>query len=402
MVAKISIGKSVVGALLYNKEKVTAQEATVLFTNKMANIAHGENHLSLEKMMNSFNAHLANNHRTENPVIHISLNPDPNDKLSEERLSTIAKEYMKELGFKNQPFIVFKHKDIDREHIHIVSVRIDENGRKLDDSYQYRRSMEICRKLERKYNLYPATPRQRREGDPLQKIDYRSGDIKHKLSNIVKSTAHRYHYQSLNEYKVLLNLYNVTFDEEKGVVNGKPYHGIVYSVTDDQGQRVGVPFKSSRISPNVGSRALLKRCEKPLDKERTKGILKKAIKNYRNRAQFLAELKVSGVEMVCRQNSEGRIYGVTFIDHETKCVLNGSRLGKEFSANHFNDLFNSPYRGEIDTQTHDFQPTEKRESYDENGSSLGLFDILTESEGVDYEEEAFRRKLKRKKKQRKI
>ena len=43
--------------------------------------------------------------------------------------------------------------------------------------------------------------------------------------------------------------------------------------------------------------------------------------------------------MVFRQNDSGRIYGVTFIDHDSRVVLNGSRLGKEYSANVFNERF---------------------------------------------------------------
>ena len=58
-----------------------------------------------------------------------------------------------------------------------------------------------------------------------------------------------------------------------------------------------------------------------------------------DRAQFERELMRQGIGVVFRQNETGRIYGATFIDHAAKAVFNGSRLGKEFSAGVFNDLF---------------------------------------------------------------
>ncbi len=61
-----------------------------------------------------------------------------------------------------------------------------------------------------------------------------------------------------------------------------------------------------------------------------------------NREDFIRLLNRQGIDVVFRENNEGRIYGVTFIDHKNSEVYNGSRLGKEFSANAFERLFNRP------------------------------------------------------------
>ena len=66
--------------------------------------------------------------RTKKPVIHISLNPHPDDRLSEEQFSAIALEYIERMGYGNQPFVVYKHEDIDRHHLHIVTLAVDEDG----------------------------------------------------------------------------------------------------------------------------------------------------------------------------------------------------------------------------------------------------------------------------------
>jgi len=134
MLAKISSGKSVFGVLKYNKIKVDDDHATVLYRQKMFDSPDGK--FSMRDCMDSFYPYLANNNRTEKVVFHASLNPDPKDKLSDEQLSEIAQTYMQKLGYGNQPYIVFKHSDIKREHLHIVSLRIDETGKKINDSYE--------------------------------------------------------------------------------------------------------------------------------------------------------------------------------------------------------------------------------------------------------------------------
>ena len=73
--------------------------------------------------------------------------------------------------------------------------------------------------------------------------------------------------------------------------------------------------------------------------EHTRRTVAAVIQSAHSREQLITELKAKGIDVLFRQNDTGRIYGVTFIDHESRTVLNGSRLGKDFSANVFNDLF---------------------------------------------------------------
>src|ERR1035437_4172134 len=87
--------------------------------------------------MRSFEPYLAANQKTEKPILHISLNPDPKDVLTDDQYSAIAQEYMQKLGYGDQPYIVYKHEDIDRHHLHIVSVRVDEDGKKKGHKYIY-------------------------------------------------------------------------------------------------------------------------------------------------------------------------------------------------------------------------------------------------------------------------
>lgn len=61
--------------------------------------------------------------------------------------------------------------DINRHHLHIVSVNVDENGRRLNKDFIHRRSKRITTELERKYGLHPADRRQHRNDNSLRKVD---------------------------------------------------------------------------------------------------------------------------------------------------------------------------------------------------------------------------------------
>jgi hypothetical protein len=252
------------GSLQYrpssNQNKVDEQHAKVIFANKMIEPADGN--WAINTCLQSFENYLLANKRTEKPVLHVSLNPDPEDVLSNEQLSEIAQIYMQKTGYGDQPFIVYLHEDIERRHIHIVSLRVDENGKKIDGNFERRRSMDVCRELEQKYGLVPADQKQRQEGLPLKPVRYDDGDVKHQIANVIRPIAGNWHFQSLKEYKALLTLYNIGMEEIRGEINGKEYKGLIYLALNDSGEKAGNPFKSSLFGKSVGTEALEKRIEK--------------------------------------------------------------------------------------------------------------------------------------------
>ena len=153
MVANIRSGATPGGALRYNKEKVDKDEAAVLFWQKMLEPFDKYGQLDIDTCMESFWPYLEANRRTTNTVFHASLNPSPEDTLTDEHLREIAREYMKRMGYGDQSYIIFKHKYIDQKHLHIVSLRINELGRKINDSREYDRSMSVLRESDRKYGM---------------------------------------------------------------------------------------------------------------------------------------------------------------------------------------------------------------------------------------------------------
>ena len=218
MIAKISHGSSLYGVLAYNQLKVDERHADVLFTSRIIE-PQGDNPYTIGHLSRSFGDYLTANRKTEKPVLHISLNPDPKDCLSEERFVSLAEEYMRRMGFGDQPYIVYRHNDIGREHLHIVSVNVDENGRRLNRDFIHRRSKRITSELEKKYGLHPADRRQLRTDNPLRRVDVSQGDVKRQVSNVVKAVMATYKFRTMGEYRALLSLYNVTVEEARGMVD---------------------------------------------------------------------------------------------------------------------------------------------------------------------------------------
>ena len=405
MVANIRSRPSPSGALYYNKEKVDKDEAEVLFWQKMLEPYDKRGRLDIDACMDSFRPYLEANRRTTNTVFHASLNPSPEDRLTDEQLRDIACEYMERMGYGEQPYIVFKHKDISREHIHIVSLRIDEQGRKLPHDFEARRSMEILRDLERKYGLHPSVKGQGltdREG--LRKVNYSEGNVKQQISSVARSCLRNYKCSSYGEFRTLLELLNVSVEERTGTVDGRDYAGVIYGAMTDDGYGIGTPFKSSRIGKDVGYKALQKyyeRSKSALKQDGTLDRLRQTVKDAMSpdntREEFRQLLKADGIDVVFRINPVGRIYGATFIDHNAGIVANGSLLGKEFSANVFNELYPAPKEVR---QVAERQAEQKHEEQNHAANPIsGIVDtVLDLADTRAYEEQ--QRLIQRRKKRR--
>ena len=411
MVAKISIGSSLYGALAYNGEKINGAKGRLLASNRIFNDGTGT--IDINRAMSDFLSCMPAQSRVEKPVVHISLNPHPDDSLTDTEFQDIAREYLEKMGFGNQPYLVFKHEDIDRHHLHIVTVRVDENGRCISDRNNYYRSKQITRELEKKYGLHDAERRNRRLDTPLRKVDAPAGDVKRQVGNVVKAVNRQYRFQSMGEYRALLSLYNVTVEEARGNVRGREYNGLVYSATDNAGNKVGNPFKSSLFGKSAGYEAMQKKFVRSRSEikdrklaDMTKRTVLSVLQGTYDKDKFVSRLKEKGIDTVLRYTDEGRIYGATFIDHRTGCVLNGSRMGKELSANALQEHFTLPYAGlppvpltvPADDRAAD---APKHTIPDNEGHSDGMGLLSPEGPATDAEEEAFIRAMQRRKKKKK-
>ncbi|SNR14443.1 conjugal transfer protein MobB [Tenacibaculum jejuense] len=412
MVAKIGRGNHLMGVLIYNHEKIEKDQGNIVHSHKMIHPSAGA--FTIPLLERSFEPYLIANNRTEKPILHISLNPNPNDIVSDERFSELADNYMQEMGYGEQPYVVFKHTDTGRAHIHIVSVCVDEYGKRISDSFEKVRSMNVCRKLEKKFKLTSAIDSIEQKDVPLQKVDNKQDNVKRQITSVLRFANENYKFQTLGEYKALLSFFNITAQEVRGIIHGKEKRGLVYFATNDVGEKVSNPFKSSRFTLPVGLADLERKFKKSktfIDTKKPQKQLRKLVRDgiqkYPDQDRFRKYLQDNKISMFVRKNDEGRIYGISFIDHTSKTVLNGSRLGKDLSANVFHRLWNE--EKEITSTANAKKPITQHVEYVENeltAEAMPLFNAgVMESLGgllpTDVPEENDMKKVKKKRKNRK-
>ena len=346
MIAKISATENLGGALGYNFKKVEKGEASILLAAELYQSNDGN--YTMEDVLADMQALIPKKCRTKKTVFHCSLNPHPDEKLSDETLMQIAKEYMEALGYGKQPYIVFKHNDIAREHIHIVSLRVDGEGKKINDRFEKRRSKNITDASERKYNLIPSSKVSEKAVTETPKVDTTKGNIKEQVASVVRTVLKRYKFCSLGELNAILSAYNLTVEEVKTEFRGKKYDGLVYVPTDDKGYKICTPINASDIGRGVGYTAVQNKMQKskqaikPLISIIRYRVLQTMRTSPKTEEELRQRLEEQGLRVVIRKNESGRIYGITFIDDKEGIALNGSRLGKGYTANIFNGYFSNP------------------------------------------------------------
>ena len=415
MIAKISTTENLGGALGYNFKKVEKGEASILLAQGL--YQNKEETYTMAEVFADMQALIPKNCRTKKMVFHCSLNPHPDEKLSDETLMQIAKEYMEALGYGKQPYIVFKHNDIAREHIHIVSLRVDSRGQKINDRFEKRRSKQITDTLEKRFGLIPSSKVRDNVEIETPKVDIDRGNIKEQVANVTRMVLKHYRFCSLGELNAILSAYNLAVEEVKTEFRGKKYNGLVYVPTDDKGGKISTPIDASDIGRGVGYTAVQNRMQK--SKQNVKLLIptvrKKVLQTMRTSPNTEKELRQrleeQGLRVVIRKNESGRIYAITFIDDKEGIALNGSRLGKGYTANVFNAYFSNPARNPFLDETLYGSPFVRLEqsvtvqplqSNAEEGDNIideliedMVGDSFTSTGNDDWKEAAWQRKLRK-------
>jgi hypothetical protein len=342
MVAIIKTGNSIHNIFNYNENKVKQGVAECIGEG---NYPVDANKMSINMKLNRLLKQVALNDNVKRNSVHISLNFDPSEtSLSKEKLMNITNTYMEKIGFGQQPYLVYQHHDSGHPHIHIVSIKIRENGSRIDTQNIGRNQSEIARKeIEKTFGLVVAEghgKNQKQEFQPISigKLEYGKIETKKAIANVLALVINSYKYSSLPELNAVLQQYNVLAD--RGRENSKIFQskGLVYRILDENGKSIGVPIKAS----DFYNKPTLKYLEEKFASNKTGQLShRNRVKNaidlalLVNKTTFLElekTLKKEGINIVLRKNNEGILYGITYVDYSTKCVFNGSTLGKAYSA----------------------------------------------------------------------
>ena len=254
------------------------------------------------------------NTRVRKPGLHISVNPTVSDlvRLGDTGIRTEIGNLMKHLGYGNQPYLVYKHADLERVHFHIVSTRIDsETGKKIKDNFEKEKTQRFIKDLEQKYQLT--------KDETQEKLNYRfsgsSKNLKQNLENLFGQLNRMEFITSKEMYDQALGLFQVEIR--------KAGRGYLVFVTDETGNPIRHPVKMGDfqerpkfyISENMGLgqvHATRKaHSEKYPDSDPTgfsKGILKSLV---------LKEL-IRQAKVQLTSNTDLRNKKIKFKKHQTK------------------------------------------------------------------------------------
>jgi hypothetical protein len=342
MVAKIKSGKSLIGALNYNENKVKQQKASLIAAVKYPKDKEA---LSFNDKLFRLTDLAGMNQRSKTNTVHISLNFPNGESLADDTLQEIVKDYLHGVGFATQPYLVYRHEDAGHPHIHIVTTNIKRDGERISLHYLGQNESEKTRKaIEVKYGLIKAEEQVKQKPNlkaDVSAAEYGWAETKRAITNILGFVLRAYKFTSVPELNAVLGQYNIQAD--RGSKDSRMYarEGLVYWILDKEGNKVGVPIKASTIYGKPTLKALAEKFElnaqlrKPVKDGLIKildGLLIKPL----TKGQFQKALGEKGIQCILRQNDEGRIYGVTFIDQKNKAVFNGSDLSKAYSANQLN------------------------------------------------------------------
>ncbi len=340
MVIKISKTCTVEGVVEYNTRKVEEGKAKILSSSLISSKSDAE--LTWDDIVAGFQARIVQNHRTRNTMTHISVNPDPKEALSDDLLTKIAEDYLEQLGYGDQPYIVVKHEDIDREHVHIVVCNIDAQGQKVNDAFEKKRSNDIRKGLETKYHLLKAEEQRTNRRYAVQKANVAKGNHFAQIRDIGGALVSEYAYGSVNEYRTLLEAHNIVAHTVGDVKSGTAE--LLYGIGQEdfvappilgkQFAEIGMTYKDVALRAAENADIIKRHCASPKLKQVMQGLM--ALDSLDDLQKQSGRL---GLSIQFRQAEDGRVYGATVVDYKKKVVFKASALGREFSARHWQKFF---------------------------------------------------------------
>jgi hypothetical protein len=237
MVIVIHQTASTRNAFLYNERKVE---------QKVASFFHSRNTKAINPFFYNKNHRLKEfadiekrNARIKNKCLHISFNPSTEDcqKLNDKTIRVEIEEFMKHMGYKNQPYFVYKHKDLERVHYHIVSTRIDcQTGLKIKDSHERQKAQKFIHQLNCKYQIQQNKSKE----DIAFKFSPHSRNIKQSLEHLFRFLNQLEEINSKALYDEALKQFNVEIR--------KSGRGHIVVVTDGVGNPIRYPIRFSNLT----------------------------------------------------------------------------------------------------------------------------------------------------------
>ena len=302
----------------YNDKKVEKGTGELML---MKNFPSFINENSSQEGVRNYLKSISKNEKVKKPQFHAVISTKF-QQYSKEELTKVAEDFMQEMGYRNQPFIVVFHNDTENNHVHIVSTRVEKStGKKINDSYEKLKAQKAMMNV--KERIYGKN----NEEIINNLFSYKIGSLK-QLELLMER----------NGFKLVKNKNDENaLDILKNGVREKTIYGnqLIFSnpKNDNRAKQIkAILNKYKEVYSNKVFKVEDRRhLEKMLPEEKQK-------ENWKPKIEFESELQkklrdVFGIDVIFHHKDELHPFGYTLIDHKTETIYKGSDILK------MNDLF---------------------------------------------------------------
>lgn len=339
MFAHVRGNESIRSTLYYNDRKVNLGKAEVIHASGFIKDVR---EMSKKDVLTRFDQRISLNDKVQKRVVHISVAFKYTDKLSDEKMSLLADRYMEGIGFKEQPYLVYRHLDVTQPHMHIVSTTIREDGGRIElRDIIFWKSRQVADALAEEFSLqlYKRTDVSQKSSfqvSEAQAVEYGQSPTQRAISDVLSTVIEHYRYGSIAELNAAFREYNLIAHTGKESSHLHKVGGVLFQALDDKGRRIGCPIKASRF--------FLKPTLKYLEK---KFIENRALKEGKGQrieaavdwalagkpvdwAGLRQSLEREGIAVVLQKAKAGEREEVYFVDHRERIVFSGESLGGQY------------------------------------------------------------------------
>ena len=338
MHAVISYNTSIADVLSYHEEKVSEGKAELV---SAGNFIREAADLDLREKRYHFDRLTALNDTIKKNILHVFMRFGQTEKVSNDTMAKVATDYLKGMGFGNQPFLVYRHMDTPVPHAHLVSTTVNPAGNRINiQRAELYHSKALTSELEKQYGLQPnsmAMAAQNGQTSP-KKIDPAGMPLYPAMSNVLESVVPTYHYTNLSELNAVLGLYNMT--ASRGTQRSVTYrkNGLHYLPLKSDGHSTTAyitasAFPSKPTLANLQIRFAANQALREPDRRRLSTSIDYALAgqklDFNGFQQAMARERIT---VVAHKDNVGNLQTICYVDHHTKAVFEGNALGHKYAA----------------------------------------------------------------------
>ena len=365
---------SVKNAMDYNERKVACGDAELLATANMRACD--------ASIQDTFRFLENRNIRSKDISFHMSVNPSATDGMTEGKALEFIDDLMKGMGYEKQPYAVYKHTDIDREHYHVVSVKVNEQGRKIKDYYDKLKAIELTRQLAEKYGYRLGNgegERAREQGIDPKRFNPCLGNVVAQMEAIFRECC-TYHFTSFQQFQMIMENHGLSVTHRAGDESTILLQGL-----DQAGKSCTAPIDERDTSLAMyemyEQRALQcygKTSVRRRELDKVDSLAAFCLPRSTSQKHFENMLHRHDIDINIHRNSSGGIMGATFVDHATKSAFKCSELP--------NFRLDQIRTADASMQWHESMPQNHESSKEQSYNGPGIADVL-EGLGAGHSQE---------------